>query len=286
MLTLGQSAAVKGSAGEPLPVVWQNLDELGVTFRRGQLALVAAGPGTGKSAFVLSYALKAGVSCLYFSADSDAYIQLSRSLAIRSNLSMAETEEIARSGDYRKVESIIGSTPIRFSYHPSPTLEHIQNQVLAYEELYGDFPELIVIDNALDVDAGESDELSQNLDTLMAWLHDMARTTEACVITLHHVTGPYNDANKPIPLSGVKGQIGRVPELIITLHKENDLYGGAPTLKASPVKNRGQRADPSGETYAELTFDGFNMNITDREFNYNSPTTGQEDQYGSSNPWG
>ena len=285
MLTLGQSAAVKGSAGEPLPVVWKNLDELGARFRRGQLVLVAAGPGTGKSAFVLSYALKSRVSTLYFSADSDAYIQLSRSLAIMSDLPMSDTEEIARSGDHTRVEAIMGDVPIRFSYNPTPTLTHIQNQVLAYEELYGDFPEMIVIDNALDVDSGDTDELSQNLDTLMAWLHDMARTTEACVVTLHHVTGPYNDADKPIPLSGVKGQIGRVPELIITLHKENDLYGGAPTLKASPVKNRGQRADPSGSTYAEMTFDGFNMNIVDREYTYNSPVQGEEHGT-SSSPWG
>lgn len=285
MLTLGQSAAVKGSAGEPLPMVWKNLDELGARFRRGQLVLIAAGPGTGKSAFVLSYALKSRVSTLYFSADSDAYIQLSRSLAVMSDLPMSATEEIARSGDHARVEAIMGAAPIRFSYNPTPSLTHIQNQVLAYEELYGDFPELIVIDNALDVDSGDSEELSQNLDTLMAWLHDMARTTEACVVTLHHVTGPYNDADKPIPLSGVKGQIGRVPELIITLHKENDLYGGAPTLKASPVKNRGQRADPSGNTFAEMTFDGFNMNITDREYTYNSPAQGEE-HGSSSSPWG
>lgn len=265
MLTLAQSAAVKGSAGEPLPTVWKSLEERGTRFLRGQLALVAAGPGTGKSAFVLNYTLRSGVSCLYFSADSDAFVQLTRALAVMGGLNMAEAGEAVLNNDTGKINSIIGESPVRFSYNPSPTLAHIETQVQAYEELYGDYPELIVIDNAMDVVMEGSDiDQAQSLDALMAWLHDMARTTEACVIVLHHVTGPFNDANKPIPLSGVKGQIGRVPELILTLHKQAADYEGQPDdLCVSTVKNRGQRADPSGESYALLTFDGYRMSIED-----------------------
>lgn len=264
MLTLAQSAAVRGSAGEPLPTVWKALEDKGTRFLRGQLALVAAGPGTGKSAFVLSYALKSKVSCLYFSADSDAFVQLSRSLAIMGNMNMADAGELARSDDFDRIRAIVGGSPVRFSYEPSPTLDHIERQIMAYEELYGDFPELIIVDNALDVvlDTGDEDQ-AQSLDQLMAWLHDMARTTEACVIVLHHVTGPFNDANTPVPLSGVKGQIGRVPELILTLHKGDTGYTGEVDLRVSTVKNRGQKADPTGNDYAELTFDGYRMTITD-----------------------
>lgn len=266
MLTLGQSAAVKGSAGEPLPVVWESLEDAGTRFLRGQLALVAAGPGTGKSAFVLSYALRSGVSCLYFSADSDAFVQVSRSLAILGDMDMKRSGELLLGNEYDTIDKVIGSVPVRFSYNPSPSLAHIENQLLAYEELYGDFPELVVVDNALDVVMEGSDEdQSRSLDSLMAWLHDMARTTEACVIVLHHVTGPYNDANQPIPLSGVKGQIGRVPELILTLHKKPGEYGWSDQLCVSTVKNRGQRADPSGQSFVALDFDGFRMNISEQQ---------------------
>lgn len=265
MLTLVQSAAVRGSAGEPLPVVWKGLEEQGSLFRRGQLALVAAGPGTGKSAFVLNYALRSGVSCLYFSADSDAYVQLSRSLAILGDMNMKEAGELVLAEDYDKIQNAVGQVPVRFSYNSSPSLEHIETQAMAYEELFGDFPELIVIDNALDVEFDAADDQAQSLDQLMGWLHDMARQTEACVIVLHHVTGPYNDAQNPIPLSGVKGQIGRVPELILTLHKQGGGYGSHETLCVSTVKNRGQRADPSGNTFTELTFEGYRMSITDQD---------------------
>lgn len=281
MLTLAQSAAVRGSAGEPLPTVWKALEDAGTRFLRGQLVLVAAGPGTGKSAFVLTYALRSRVSGLYFSADSDAFVQLSRSLSILSGMDMKESGELARSDDFHRIKGIVEGSPLRFSYNSSPTLEHIEKQIVAYEELYGDFPELIIVDNALDVvlDGGEEDQ-AQSLDQLMAWLHDMARTTEACVIVLHHVTGPYNDAQTPIPLSGVKGQIGRVPELILTLHKGPGNYDGQDDLRVSTVKNRGQRADPSGNSYAELTFDGFHMSITDKQEEVFT------DPYEHNDPWG
>lgn len=179
---------------------------------------------------------------------------------------MRESGDLVLNDNIGRIQDIIGDSPVRFSYNPSPTLTHIERQLQAYEELYGDYPELVVIDNALDVVMEGSDEdQSQSLDALMAWLHDMARTTEACVIVLHHVTGPYNDANQPIPLSGVKGQIGRVPELILTLHKEVGEYGYEDLLKVSTVKNRGQKADPSGQDFAELTFDGYHMQIKDPE---------------------
>ena len=275
MLTLVQSANVRGSAGDPLPEVWPSLIEKGTRFLRGQLCLVAAGPGTGKSSFVLNYVLKSKASCMYFSADSDAYIQLSRSLAVLGGIPTTEAEGIIRSGDTERIGSIIGNSPVRFNYEASPTLEHIERDILAYEELYGDFPEIIVIDNVLDVQLdGEVDYTS--LDQLMAYLHELARETSACVIALHHVTGEYNDANKPIPLSGVKGQIGRVPELILTLHKEvHEL--GADVLNVSTVKNRGKKADPSGSTFISLDFDGDAMDI--REQNRPSADPWEGDGY-------
>lgn len=133
----------------------------------------------------------------------------------------------------------------------------------AYEEVYGDFPALVVIDNITNVRTGSGeDEPFSGLEALMDYLHGMARSTSACVIGLHHVTGPNNDGDKPIPLSGVKGQIGRVPELILTMYKTTETYGNT-TLHVSPVKNRGGKSDPSGLTHASLEFKGESMYIRD-----------------------
>lgn len=263
MYTPMQSLYIKGSAGDPLPTVFGSLEAKGTRFLRGQLALVCAGPGTGKSAFVLTYALKAAVPTLYFSADSDAFTQLSRMVAIQTGWSMDKSSRLVRDSDLEDISGEL-DLPIRFNYNASPSLDQIENSMEAYGELYEDYPALVVIDNITNVRAGGANDEDpfSGLESLMEYLHDMARRTGACVIGLHHVTGPYNDADKPIPLSGVKGQISRIPELILTLHRVSEEFGGD-SLRVSTVKNRAGRADPSGMDYAELEFVGDRMQIRD-----------------------
>lgn len=264
MYTPLQSLRVKGSAGTPLPPVFEALENKGTRFLRGQLALVCAGPGTGKSAFVLTYALKSQVPTLYFSADSDAFTQLTRMVAIQTGWSMERAARAVRDEDLDELVEEFADVPIRFNYNASPSLDQIQNSMAAYFQGYGDYPDLVVVDNITNIRAGgenEEDPFS-GLEGLMDYLHTMARNTGACVIGLHHVTGSYNDADKPIPLSGVKGQITRVPELVLTLHRTAEEFGPE-TLKVSTVKNRAGRMDASGLDYVELEFNGDNMQITD-----------------------
>lgn len=264
MYTPRQSLYIRGAAGDPLPPVWDALEQKGTALRRGQLALVCAGPGTGKSAFVLAYALKSKVPTLYFSADSDAFTQLSRSVSILSGWSLERSTRAVRSEDIGQVADDLDSLPIRFNYKASPSLDVIEESLAAYDALYEDFPALIVIDNITNVrtDAGDGDDPFSGLEALMDYLHEMARETGSCVIGLHHVTGPYNDGDKPIPLSGIKGQIGRVPELILTLHRVSDGFG-PDLLNVSTVKNRGGKSDPSGNDFASLEFVGDTMKICD-----------------------
>lgn len=263
MYTPIQSLYIRGSAGDPLPTVFQSLHAEGIIFRRGQLCLISAGAGTGKSGLVLTYALLAKVATLYFSADSDAFTQLSRSLSILTGAPLEKTVDVVRSGDLGSAEDVFQDIPIRFVYDASPSLDRIETSMAAYEEVYGDYPALVVIDNITNVRSGSGeDDPFSGLEALMDYLHVMARNTAACVIGLHHVTGPNNDGDKPIPLSGVKGQIGRVPELILTAYKTTETYGST-SLHVSPVKNRGGKSDPSGLTHASLEFVGEKMWIRD-----------------------
>ncbi|GAB4584440.1 hypothetical protein Ntsu_22720 [Nocardia sp. IFM 10818] len=242
------------------------MEEKGTRFLRGQLVLVSAGPGTGKSAFVLSLALRARVPTLYFSADSDAFTQASRSVAMLTGWPLEKSAEAVRGGQLGDAAGLFQGIPIRFNYNASPTLDDIERTMLAYDEVYGDFPVLIVIDNVTNVRSGGDgdDDPFSGLESLMDYLHDMGRQTGGCVIGLHHVTGTYNDADKAIPLSGVKGQITRVPEMVLTLHrKTSDADYGVDTLYVSTVKNRGGKSDPSGVDAAELEFIGDTMQIRD-----------------------
>lgn len=266
MYSLAQSMRARGAAGDPLPTVWQALADMGIEFRRGQLCLIAAGPGTAKSALTLTLSLQSKVPSMIFSADSDAFNQLTRAISILTEISMTESSEMVLGGELdSEVLSALSSVPLRIDYEASPTIDDIEEIVESYWELYGEYPALIVIDNITNVDGasvGTEDEGFAGLDNLMQYLHGMARETGACVIGLHHVTGPYNNGDKPIPLNGVKGQITRVPELVLTLFKK-DLGDGRSILCVCPVKNRGGRPDATGNTYAELEFIGDYMSIKD-----------------------
>lgn len=251
-------------------MVWKALANKGTNFLRGQLGLTAAGPGTGKSGFALTLALvlarEHGIPSLYLSADSDAFVQLQRSISILCKCSLAEAAEMILSDNLARVIPTLRGLPIRFTYHASPSLDDIERSIESYDEVYGDYPALVTVDNVTNVRSEMSSEEGDpfaGLEGLMDYLHGMARETEAVVHGLHHVTSGFNDADKPIPLSGVKGQITRVPELVLTLHKRAGDDWTPDVLGVSTVKNRGGKADPSGQDFVELAFDGPRMAITD-----------------------
>ncbi len=231
---------------------------------RGQLTLIAAPPGVGKSALTATIALKSKVPCLYFSADSDAFTQVSRAISILTDWKLEESAKRVLAGDLDGITERLDEIPIRMIYEASPDLDDIERVIKAYYELYGDFPELIIVDNVTDViiESDAEGNASTGLNALMKYLHGMARDTGACVIGLHHVTGEYNDAVKPIPLRGLKDQIGRVPEMVLTLWKKVSEFGGT-RLMVSTVKNRGGKADISGQEAVELEFIGDSMTIRD-----------------------
>lgn len=269
MFSLAQSLRARGNAGDPLPTVWQALEDMGVEFRRGQLVLIAAGPGTAKSALTLTLSLQSKVPSLIFSADSDAFTQLTRAISILTDIPMSASSQMVL--DDRMTQSVLSalsSVPLRIDYEASPTIDDIEMLIESYWELYGEYPAIIVVDNITNVDTQmpqDQDNYSSSLEGLMDYLHGVARETAACVIGLHHVTGDYNNGDKPIPLNGVKGQITRVPEMVLTLHKQSNPDGTA-TLCVSPVKNRGGQPDATGQTYARLEFLGDYMSIKDFSF--------------------
>ncbi len=244
--------------------MFPSLSAKGVHFVRGQYALIAMAPGLGKSAFTLTLALKSGVPTLYFSADSDAFVQLTRSMSIQSGRPLDETTAAVLEDRVDEYEHWIEDLPIRFNYSASPSFEDIEMSIESFGEVYGEYPHLLVVDNITNVrtDSSSEDPFA-GLESLNDYLNDVARKTEACTIGLHHVTGEYNDGLIPVPMSGLKGQIGRVPALVVTGHRGPDLISGAAAMRLSCVKFRGGRADPSGQDYVELEFYGDRMEIRD-----------------------
>lgn len=218
---------------------------------------MCAAPGVGKSAFVLTYAIKSGVSTLYFSVDSDESVQASRMASIVSGQPMEKSKADFRKRDMGSATAALAELRVWMDYD-SVTVDDIQNTLLAYDALHEEWPQLIVIDNVTNIqpEPTEAGEMLSSADLLMDYFNKLARDTGAAVIGLHHAIGEYNNGGTPIPLSGVKGQLGRVPSLILTLHRASGFFN------VSTVKNRTGFSDPSGQDFVSLRFDDEHMSIT------------------------
>ncbi|MFF4557182.1 AAA family ATPase [Streptomyces sp. NPDC001422] len=266
MYSLPQSVTVKGAAGEPIPSPFGGLTRHEVEFRRGELSLVAAGPGTGKSIFAINLALFGNMPVMYFSADSNAATQLTRATAIITGDNVREVKRKLMRDDFGDYFADLAKRWwVRFNYDARPKPKDLERDLAAYFEVFGMMPHLIVVDNITNVDGGSAQDaegFTFGLEAMCEYLADMARQTKAHVLALHHVTGEHSDGLNPIPLSGVKGKIGRVPSVIITLHKEIDGMDGR-IIHASAVKNREGFEDSSGQTFSSYDFNQANMRLTD-----------------------
>lgn len=249
------------SSGLPLKTVFRTLTNAGAVFRRGQLVLIGAAPGVGKSIFALTLIIRAMASGIYFSADSGPGTQLSRSVSLLTGRDVGEVTRAMERGHTFEEETREISR-IWWSFDAGPSLDVIEQSAIAHAYL-GAYPEVIVLDNLLNIDSGDADgnEYKAFENTLLFSL-ELARTTGACVIVLTHLTGEYEDGTTVPPLSALRGKVSKVPELILNLYREEDQFGGE-DLGVAIVKNRGGKASAAGRLTVSLKMDLSRMLIED-----------------------
>lgn len=219
----------------PLPNVWKSFDKKNINFRRGQVTMVAAAPNGGKSMLALVYAIRAGVPTLFFSADTDASTVSIRAIAHLSGHTQQTVERELNNNNPSYYKYLSQMANISWVFDSNPSLDDLEMEIKAYIELYGIAPELIVIDNLMNV-AAETDNEWAGLRDIMMNLHDMARKTEACVLVLHHVSeaSEYGSPTVPPPRRSIHGKVSQLPAVILTL-------GYDPSqgmLRVAAVKNR------------------------------------------------
>jgi len=235
LLNLNRAWRGSSTNATPLPDVWIALANKQIKFRRGQVCMVAAAPNAGKSMFALIYAVKAKVPTLFFSADTDTATVMMRAASHLSGHEqlLVESNLLSNRHYYDKYLSEMES--IQFVFDSSPSLDDIELEIKAYVELFGIPPELIVVDNLMNV-VSESDNEWAGLRAIMVEFHDMARKTEACVLVLHHVSeqSEYGKTTEPPARRAIHGKVSQLPALIITLgfDPHNSI------LKVAAVKNR------------------------------------------------
>jgi archaellum biogenesis ATPase FlaH len=266
---------------------------MGAKFRRGQLVLIAGGPGTGKSALTCFIAVNAGygefaevkVPTLYFSADTDKRTLGNRVAASVSHHTVDETEDLLIQKHKGMMQILEDNTDhIWFNWNNSPNLDDIQDEVEAYAHAVGEWPHLIVIDNLKNIWVESSGDGGEHIryDRVLDYLHELAGVTNACIVVLHHVTGAYEDGDKPIPLSGILGKVSKPFRLIITLYRP-----GGDQIGLSIVKNSTGKMDQSGQLVCYLGIDLERQQFIDnpKEINVGvQPASGEFPSPGSEDP--
>ena len=249
MLNLARAWSSTTTKATPLPEVWKTLTAQEVKFRRGQVCMIAAAPNAGKSMLALVYAIKAGVRTLFFSADTDAATVTMRVAAAISQHAQNVVEQNLDKDERYYDEELARVTNIEWVFDSSPTLDDMELEIKAYVELYGVMPELIVIDNLMNVVTDSENEWAA-LRSIMVELHDMARKTEACVLVLHHVSeaSEYGSPTDPSPRKAIHGKVSQLPSIILTLG-----YDPAQGfLRVAAVKNRFGKHSADGKDNGTL----------------------------------
>lgn len=260
MLSLSRAWGGVTTKATPLPEVWPVLKDASIRFRRGQVCMVAAAPNVGKSMFALIYVLKANVRTLFFSADTDTTTVMMRAASHLSGHSQVtvETNLNMRSQYYDKYFEKMAN--IQWVFDSSPSLDDIEAEIKAYIELYGAAPQLIVIDNLMNI-AAETDNEWAGLRAIMMDLHDMARQTEACVLVLHHVSeqSEYGQGMNPPARRAIHGKVSQLPSLIVTMGYDPF----SKHMRIAAVKNRFGPHAADGSMSIALAVDYANCQITE-----------------------
>lgn len=259
MERLTQTLRRKDSGGTPLPEFLPPLHEQGVHLRRAQVALIVGRPGAGKSLFALHAALHSGVRCLYISADTDSKTMTWRAAASLMGEPVNTIEEMTGTSAEEMVDEALAEVDARvaFDWTSSPSLLDIELEVAAAEETWGEYPGLIVIDSLFNVQADAGDDYA-DMRHVVAVMHDLARSTGACVMVLHHATLNRSKEDEPAGMSAVLGQVTAVPELVLSVmldEEEDDVY------RIAVVKNRSGAASSKGRKQIRLAVDVERMRL-------------------------
>ena len=239
----------------PLQINNQSFNNAGLKLRQGQFSLLAAAPGVGKSLVATNIALRLNTGVLYFSADTDEWTVRQRACSVLTGAKLTETEKNLEDPAWDEffLTKLRAADHIDWCYRTDIEMEFIVDRLFAYAELRHEWPALVVVDNLGDMVVDQDNEGSE-LRSACRELKRVARTTKAHVMGLCHVNGPKENGDKPIGLGDLIQKIGKVPEVVLGMHRED----GA--VQLSVPKQRGGKSGiqfPLPVDYTTATVGGF-----------------------------
>jgi hypothetical protein len=232
--------------GEPLPDVFRSLKDRGIHFYRGSTAIVAGLSGSMKSMFLGQLADELKIPTLYFSNDTNEMDTISRFLSRRTKQDSYIMRLKALKDPEWASQKLSDMDWVRWSFDPSPSLEDIEEELLAFEELWGEYPHLVIVDILMKVDYYEDG--GGSLESIVKYLDKLARETGSCIIIAHHTS-----ENEPgSPTQSKKSLLQKVDKFAVLVL--TTAYDGN-TFYLAPVKNRNGFADATGHNSIQFLID-------------------------------
>lgn len=253
-MTPGRSLALNAEAGRPLPKVpaFDALYKMGCTPRHGQVIMVVGRSGTQKSGFALFWVAQMNLPTLYFSADMSAFTASARLASMHTGHTTEMVEAGMKAGDEYRQQYLdaLADSKIVFSFGAPIRWQSVDEELEAWVDLHNEYPQVIVFDNLMDFEGGESDYTEQM--AVMSNVTDLARDTGITVILLHHATDKSWDAKSspwtPPSRDQVKGGLSEKPELSLSV----GLDPHSMDYKIAVIKQRMGPCDPTAQTYCNM----------------------------------
>lgn len=210
--------------------------------------MIAGQAGAGKSLLALWHGIgwadvDTNLRGIYFSADSAELGQAARALAmVMANLTVNEAEEMLEDENSWAMDSMTKLDNLAWSFEDDMTYDNINDEVEAFAEMWGAYPDFVIIDNLTDVEGQAEDEWATQRRALKA-LVQLARHIDAAVLVLHHTSEDDRMKENPCPpRRAIQGKCSQKPAVIMTVADKGN------RRPVAVVKNRFGASDKSGET--------------------------------------
>lgn len=213
--------------------------------------MIAGRSGTQKSGFALWWTVQMNLPTLYFSADMSAFTAATRVAGMRTGYNTGAVESLMREhGEERqRILASLQDIKLQFAFGKI-TWPGVDAELEAYVELHNRFPEVIVVDNLMDIEGCATDYQPQM--EAMDELTTLARATGATVIVLHHASDKTWEAKSdpwnPPSRDQIKNGLAEKPELCLGVALNPHTFD----YRIAVLKQRMGPQDPTGQTCALL----------------------------------
>ncbi len=254
MQTLDRALTGWAGKGRPVKIPFRGVQEI-VDFRTGDLAVLAAAPGGGKSLTALNWAWRSSDPILYLAQDSPRSV-LKRLTALALNKMVADVREDEaehwgeRIRELGKRDTLIISTGAH-------TVDLLAAKIDALTEWLMEPPRLVFVDNLFDMQVeGRVYQETGFYAAVLPELKQLAIEKDVGIVVMHHVTRSGDKGKK----HGLGSERVRLTDLLHGGEREARhvwaVYRGWDNreLNFQVLKQQDGRADASGGLVVRLTW--------------------------------